>query len=126
MTTALAFALAAEVLLLGCAAAAGILHWTRRRRRLEEQFATARDWFDKLRESFPEYFETQKLGPVYELVKTRAEQAEAAKKSGVAASGEDSTRYTTGFEPHDPPSSAVKISFDSMMGIEDDMRTSKG
>ena len=41
MTTALAFALAAEALLLGCAAAAGILHWTRRRRRLEEQFAAA-------------------------------------------------------------------------------------
>jgi hypothetical protein len=41
MTTALACALAAEVLLLGCAAAAGILHWTRRRRRLEEQFAAA-------------------------------------------------------------------------------------
>jgi hypothetical protein len=41
MTTALAFALGAEVLLLGCAAAAGILHWTRRRRRLEEQFAAA-------------------------------------------------------------------------------------
>ncbi len=41
VTTALAFALAAEVLLLGCAAAAGILHWSRRRRRLEEQFAAA-------------------------------------------------------------------------------------
>ncbi len=41
MTTALAFALAAEVLLLGCAAAAGLLHWTRRRRRLEEQFEAA-------------------------------------------------------------------------------------
>jgi len=41
VTTALVCALAAEVLLLGCAAAAGILHWTRRRRRLEEQFAAA-------------------------------------------------------------------------------------
>ena len=41
VTTALAFALAAEALLLGCAAAAGILHWTRRRHRLEEQFAAA-------------------------------------------------------------------------------------
>jgi hypothetical protein len=41
MTTALAFALAAEALLLGCAAAAAILHWTRRRRRLEEQFRSA-------------------------------------------------------------------------------------
>lgn len=41
MTTALAFALAAEALLLGCAAAAGILHWTRRRRRLEQRFAVA-------------------------------------------------------------------------------------
>jgi hypothetical protein len=41
VTTALAFALAAEVLLLGCAAAAGLLHWSRRRRRLEEQFAAA-------------------------------------------------------------------------------------
>ena len=29
MTTALAFALSAEALLLGCAAAAGILHWSR-------------------------------------------------------------------------------------------------
>jgi hypothetical protein len=41
MTTALAFALGAEALLLGCAAAAGFLHWSRRRRRLEEQFAAA-------------------------------------------------------------------------------------
>jgi len=41
VTTALAFALGAEVLLLGCAAAAGILHWRRRRRRLEDQFADA-------------------------------------------------------------------------------------
>ena len=41
MTTALAFALGAEVLLLGCAAAAGVLHWSRRRHRLEEQFAAA-------------------------------------------------------------------------------------
>jgi hypothetical protein len=41
VTTALAFALAAEALLLGCAAAAGILHWTRRRRRLEQHFAQA-------------------------------------------------------------------------------------
>jgi hypothetical protein len=41
VTTALAFALGAEVLLLGCAAAAGILHWSRRRHRLEEQFAAA-------------------------------------------------------------------------------------
>jgi len=41
VTTALAFALTAEALLLGCAAAAGILHWTRRRRRLEQQFAAA-------------------------------------------------------------------------------------
>jgi len=41
VTTALALALAAEVLLLGCAAAAGILHFTRRRRRLEEQFVAA-------------------------------------------------------------------------------------
>ena len=41
MTTALAFALGAEVLLLGCAAAAGLLHWARRRQRLEQQFAEA-------------------------------------------------------------------------------------
>lgn len=41
MTTALAVALGAEVLLLGCAAAAGLLHWTRRRRRLEDEFASA-------------------------------------------------------------------------------------
>jgi hypothetical protein len=41
VTTALAFALGAEVLLLGCAAAAGILHWRRRRRRLEDQFEAA-------------------------------------------------------------------------------------
>jgi len=41
VTTALAFALGAEVLLLGCAAAAGILHWRRRRRRLEDEFARA-------------------------------------------------------------------------------------
>ena len=41
MTTALAFALGAEALLLGCAAVAGILHLTRRRRSLEAQFAAA-------------------------------------------------------------------------------------
>ncbi len=41
MTTALAVALGAELLLLGCAATAGILHLTRRRRSLEEQFAAA-------------------------------------------------------------------------------------
>ena len=41
MTTALAFALAAEVLLVGCATAAGLLHRARGRSRLEEQFAAA-------------------------------------------------------------------------------------
>jgi hypothetical protein len=41
VTTALVIALGAELLLLGCAAAAGLLHLARRRRRLEEQFAAA-------------------------------------------------------------------------------------
>jgi hypothetical protein len=41
VTTALAVALGAEVLLLGCAAAAGLLHLFRRRRRLEVHFAAA-------------------------------------------------------------------------------------
>jgi hypothetical protein len=40
VTTALAVALVAEVLLLGCAASAFLLHRSRRRR-LEEQFAAA-------------------------------------------------------------------------------------
>jgi hypothetical protein len=41
VTTALAVAVGAEMLLLGCAAAAGLLHLTRRRHRLQEQFAAA-------------------------------------------------------------------------------------
>jgi hypothetical protein len=41
VTAALAFALGAEVLLVGCAAAAGLLHRSRRRKRLEEHFAAA-------------------------------------------------------------------------------------
>jgi tetratricopeptide (TPR) repeat protein len=84
----------------------------------EEQFATSRDWFDKLRESFPEYFGAQKLGPVYELVKARAEQAETAKQSGAAKSGEGGSRYVTSFEPNDQVGAALKITFEPMMGID--------
>ncbi len=84
----------------------------------EEQFGTAREWFDKLRETFPEYFESQKLGPVSDLVKARAEQADEAKKAGGAPADKNSARFVSGFEPNDPPGVAVKIAFDPMMGIE--------
>jgi tetratricopeptide (TPR) repeat protein len=82
----------------------------------EEDFAKSQEWFDKLRGSFPEYFELRKLEPVYELVKARAE---AAKKAGAPAS--DSFRgYATGFEPDEkePAGTLAKITLEPMLGID--------
>lgn len=53
-------------------------------------FKTAVDWFDKLRESFPETFDAMKLQPVYALAKERAEDAG---QEGMFAG------FGTGFEP---------------------------
>ena len=40
----------------------------------QEDFAKAQTWLDKLKESFPEYYELRKLTPFHSLVKSRAEQ----------------------------------------------------
>ncbi len=82
------------------------------------EFAKSLEWFDKLRESFPEYYELKKLEPVYALVKTRAERAEAAKKAGTGSGGEMFRGYATGFEPGQPLGSFSKIVFEPAMGID--------
>jgi len=84
----------------------------------EEEFAKSLEWFDRLRESFPEYFEQRKLEPVYELVKARADRAEAAKKAGATPAGDSFRGYFSGFEPGQPPGTVVKMTFDSMFGID--------
>ncbi len=84
-----------------------------------EDFAASLGWFEKLRESFPEYFELQKLGTVFELVKVKAASAEAAKKSGATLANETFRSFATGFEPNEPQPAAtvVKISVEPMLGI---------
>jgi len=85
-----------------------------------EDFATSLAWFEKLRESFPEYFELQKLGTIHALVKARAESAEAAKKSAANAVNESFSGWSTGFEPGEtqPAGTVAKISVEPMLGIE--------
>ena len=86
----------------------------------QEDFATALGWFDKLRESFSEYFELQKLGNIRDLIKARVEAAEAAKKAGTAAASESFRGYATGFEPDEkePAGTLAKITLEPMLGIE--------
>ncbi len=84
----------------------------------QEEFAKAIEWFDKLRESFPEYFELRKLEPVYALAKSRAEQAEAAKKEGAPGRGESFHGFASGFEPDQSAPTAAKITFEPMLGID--------
>ena len=84
----------------------------------QDEFATAVEWFDKLRDSFPEYFELRKLEPVYALAKGRAEQAAAAKKNGSPDGGGDFAGFTSGFETDQPVPAAAKITFEPMLGID--------
>jgi hypothetical protein len=81
-------------------------------------FVTAVEWLDKLRDSFPEYFDLHKLEPVYALAKSRAEQAEAAKKEGAPAALARFAGFTTGFEPGQPAPAVAKIAFEPMLGID--------
>ena len=86
----------------------------------KEDFAASLGWFEKLRESFPEYFKLQKLEAVFDLVKAKAESAEAAKKSGAPTVDARFRGYATGFEPDEmqPAANAVKISIEPMLGID--------
>ncbi len=86
----------------------------------QEDFAASLGWFEKLRESFPEYFKLQKLDAVFDLVKAKAERAEAAKKSGAQTADARFRGYATGFEPDEtqPVASVVKISLEPMLGID--------
>jgi tetratricopeptide (TPR) repeat protein len=86
----------------------------------QEDFATALGWFDKLRESFSEYFEAQKLDKIRDLVKARVEAAETAKKAGTAAVSESFRGYITGFEPDEkePAGTLAKITLEPMLGID--------
>ncbi len=77
----------------------------------QQDFKTALEWFEKLRESFPEYFEAQKLQTVYTLARER--MAGAASKETFAG-------FSTGFEPDqtatDPKNS--KIVTAPVLGID--------
>lgn len=85
-----------------------------------EAFTESLEWFDKLRESFPDYFAAQKLTAVYDLVKDRALKLAEAKKAGAAPAGESFRGYTTGFEPEEkqPAGNASKITFERSFGID--------
>ena len=85
-----------------------------------EDFAASLGWFEKLRESFPEYFQQQKLGTIFDLVKAKAESAEAAKKSGATLANGTFRSFSTGFEPNEPQPAAtvVKISTEPMLGMD--------
>ncbi len=86
----------------------------------QEDFAKSLAWLDKLQESFPEYFNLQKLAKFYDVVKASAKSAEAAKKAGATPASLTFRGYSTGFEPGEPPpsGSAVKISFEPMLGFD--------
>ena len=84
-----------------------------------EDFAKAQTWLEKLQETFPEYFEGQKLKGFLDVVKGRAEHAEAAKNGGATSASETFRGYVTGFEPDEtqPPGRIEKISVEPMLGI---------
>jgi hypothetical protein len=83
----------------------------------QEDFAKSLGWFDKLRESFPDYFNVQKLDKYYDLVKSRAE---AAKQAGGAAVNDSFKGFTTGFENNEsqPSGKVTFILTEPMFGIE--------
>jgi tetratricopeptide (TPR) repeat protein len=74
-------------------------------------FKAAVEWFDKLRESFPEYYETQKLAKFHELAGLRAGGTADERFKG----------FVTGFEPGekiDEPAELARLTFEPMMGID--------
>ena len=81
----------------------------------QEDFAKAQTWLDKLKESFPEYYELRKLTPFHSLVKSRAERA--VKSDGNVAGFRG---FATDFEPGDPQPSgrSDRTAFVPMLGIE--------
>jgi tetratricopeptide (TPR) repeat protein len=85
-----------------------------------EAFTESLEWFDKLKESFPDYFEAQKLTAVYDTVKDRATKLAEAKKAGAAPASESFRGYVTGFEPEEkqPAGNASRITFERAFGID--------
>ncbi len=86
----------------------------------QEEFATAQAWFEKLRESFPDYFAKQKLTPVFNVVKARAERAAAPPTNQLASASSTFRGYVTGFELGEPPPVGRfdRVTFEPMLGMD--------
>lgn len=74
-------------------------------------FKTAAEWFQRLRDSFPGYFDSQKLHPLYALAKERADNASRS---------DPFAGFSTGFEPQEAVSDArnPRLVFTKALGIE--------
>ena len=86
----------------------------------QEDFATAQAWLEKLRDTFPEYFAQQKLTPVFNVVKARADRAAAAKTNDLAAASTTFRGFVTGFEPGEPQpaGNSGRTAFLPMLGMD--------
>ncbi len=74
-------------------------------------FQKAVDWFEKLRETFPEYFESQKLEPVYALARERA--AGGARAEDFAGFSTDFEKEQAAADPRNP-----RLAFAKVLGME--------
>lgn len=86
----------------------------------QEDFANSQAWLEKLRDTFPDYFTQQKLTPVFNVVKARAERAVAAKTNEVASANATFRGYVTGFEPGETevPGRFDRVAFEPMLGMD--------
>jgi tetratricopeptide (TPR) repeat protein len=82
-----------------------------------EDFEQSLVWFDQLRDSFPEYYETQKLSAFHELAKTRAE---ALKAGGADDPANARFRgFETAFEPGEKdPGQLLRLTAEPMLGFD--------
>jgi tetratricopeptide (TPR) repeat protein len=76
-----------------------------------QDFKTAADWYEKLRDSFPDYFESQKLQPVLALARERADHG---------SQGETFGGFSTDFETEQSVSDPKnpKLVFAPGLGID--------
>lgn len=81
-----------------------------------DDFEQSLVWFDQLRDSFPEYYESQKLAAFHELAKARAETLKAG---GADDPVNDRFRgFETAFEPDEKdPGQLLRLTVEPMMGF---------
>ena len=86
----------------------------------QEDFPNAQAWFEKLRETFPDYFTQHKLTPVFNVVKARAERAVAARTNEVAAASGTFRGHVTGFELGEAQTAGRfdRVAFLPMLGMD--------